>query len=250
MVVVINHGNGHELQNGDDRRVKPLDQPLPVITTVPGIALAQPILVQTSQTGGNGHYCRTTEDPTSTITTKNDLTLAIPTAEPFVVPNFGERQGQEPRVHDVSNPAPAITGRGAGNLTVPIIESAAADEMIKGGINPKRIILIDGHPCLLDIRFRMLENKELARAMGFDDEETKYEFVGKKAEITKQIGNAVPVKVAAALVSAILGDATAPLQSASPPPQTPAPAPAPVPAPARTRNTARPANHQEPALVA
>ena len=50
----------------------------------------------------------------------------------------------------------------------------------------------------------MLQNNELARAMGFEDEESQYEFVGKVAEITKQIGNAVPVRVATALVRSIL----------------------------------------------
>ena len=63
---------------------------------------------------------------------------------------------------------------------------------------------MDGVPYLLDIRFRMLENAELARAMGFDDEETKYEFVGTVSEVTKQIGNAVAVNTAAALVKAAL----------------------------------------------
>jgi DNA (cytosine-5)-methyltransferase 1 len=50
----------------------------------------------------------------------------------------------------------------------------------------------------------MLEPKELARAMGFPDTETAYEFAGNKTEITKQIGNAVPVNLAAALVGALM----------------------------------------------
>jgi site-specific DNA-cytosine methylase len=40
--------------------------------------------------------------------------------------------------------------------------------------------------------------------MGFDDNESEYEFVGNVAEVTKQIGNAVPVNTACALVKAIL----------------------------------------------
>ena len=52
--------------------------------------------------------------------------------------------------------------------------------------------------------FRMLQNSELARAMGFDDEETTYEFVGNVGEVTRQIGNAVPVNLAEALVRAML----------------------------------------------
>jgi DNA (cytosine-5)-methyltransferase 1 len=40
--------------------------------------------------------------------------------------------------------------------------------------------------------------------MGFDDAETEYEFVGTATEVTKQIGNAVPVNMATALVKVIL----------------------------------------------
>ena len=41
----------------------------------------------------------------------------------------------------------------------------------------------------LDIRFRMLQPRELARAQGFPDE---YTFTRTKKEQVKQIGNAVP----------------------------------------------------------
>ena len=68
----------------------------------------------------------------------------------------------------------------------------------------RRLVFVDGHPYLLDIRFRMLQNPELARAMGFEDDESSYEFVGNVTEVTKQIGNAVPVHLAAALVKAAL----------------------------------------------
>ena len=56
-----------------------------------------------------------------------------------------------------------------------------------------------------DIHYRMLNNGELARAMGFSDGEREYRFAGTDAEITRQIGNAVPVNLAAALVRAALG---------------------------------------------
>jgi site-specific DNA-cytosine methylase len=76
-------------------------------------------------------------------------------------------------------------------------------------VDPKRLVLIDGQPYLLDIRFRMLKNRELARAMGFDDQETEYEFTGTQTEITRQIGNAVCVNLASALVTALLEPAMA-----------------------------------------
>ena len=52
---------------------------------------------------------------------------------------------------------------------------------------------------------RMLENAKLARAMGSGDEEQSYKFHGSNGEVTKQIGNTVPVNLAAALVKAKTG---------------------------------------------
>lgn len=72
------------------------------------------------------------------------------------------------------------------------------------GVDPRRLVVIDGQTFMLDIRFRMLTNLELARAMGFTDNESTYEFVGNIGQVTKQIGNAVCVNLAKALVTAIL----------------------------------------------
>lgn len=100
---------------------------------------------------------------------------------PFITPNFGERVGQQPRVHAIDDPLPAVTSHGAGAVVSPVPEG--------------------------DIHYRMLKNRELARAMGFDDSESEYEFEGTSSEVTKQIGNAVCVNLAAALVAAMLAPA-------------------------------------------
>ena len=198
-IIEINHGNGNDGDKGNDRRVHSVDEPIVSITTSPGLGLVSPMLVQTGQTGGNGGYSRPTNQPLPTLTTRNDMNVVTPVADPYIIPNFGERDGQEPRTHDIDEPVPTVTSRGAGSLVTPILE-----QLEEANIDPRRLIVIDGHPYLLDIRFRMLQNQELARAMGFQDEETTYEFHGTVAEITKQIGNAVPVNLAAALVKAIL----------------------------------------------
>jgi DNA (cytosine-5)-methyltransferase 1 len=41
--------------------------------------------------------------------------------KPFIVPNFGERVGQSPRVHSISEPLPSVTGHGAGVLAEPFL---------------------------------------------------------------------------------------------------------------------------------
>ncbi|MEO7716293.1 MAG: DNA cytosine methyltransferase [Capsulimonas sp.] len=40
---------------------------------------------------------------------------------PFLVPNFGEREGQEPRTHSIHRPLPAVTSHGAGALCEPFL---------------------------------------------------------------------------------------------------------------------------------
>ena len=204
-LVEVNHGNGAEGVDADNRRTRSVDEPLGALTTRRGIGLAQPVLVQTSQTGGNGSYVRPTDQPIPTLTTRNDMGVATPIVKPYIVPNFGEKEGQEARVHDIDDPVPAVTSRGAGSLVAPVLVEPVLKRVRDANVDPRRLVFVDGHPFLLDIRFRMLQNPELARAMGFEDEETSYEFVGNVTEVTKQIGNAVPVNLAAALVKAALG---------------------------------------------
>ena len=205
VLVEVNHGNGTEGAEADNRPSRPVDEPLGSLTTKRGVGLAQPILVQSSQTGGNGAYARPTDQPVPTLITKADMCLATPVAKPYIVPSFGERGGQEPRVRDIDDPVPAVTSRGAGSLVSPILLEPVLKQVRDAEIDPRRLVFVNGHPYLLDIRFRMLQNPELARAMGFEDDETSYEFVGNVTEVTKQIGNAVPVHLAAALVKAALG---------------------------------------------
>jgi hypothetical protein len=83
----------------------------------------------------------------------------------------------------------------------PVLERVRAGER-----DPRRVVLIDGVPHVLDVKFRMLQNPKLACATDFTDAEATYEFVGTEEEVTKQIGNAVECDTACALVTAILGD--------------------------------------------
>ena len=203
-LVEVNHGNGVQDDRADEGRVHSVDDPLGALTTKRGTALANPVLVKTSQTHGNGLYAYPPDHPVPTLTTQADVVLATPGAEPYIVPNFGEAEGQSPRCHSIENPTPTVTSRGAGSLVCPLIEQALLEQLAEADVDLRRVVYVDGVPHLLDMRFRMLQNPELARAMGFDDEESSYEFVGTVADVTKQIGNAVPVNMASALVAATL----------------------------------------------
>jgi site-specific DNA-cytosine methylase len=63
--------------------------------------------------------------------------------------------------------------------------------------------VVDGK--MLDIRVRMFETHELARATSLDP----YWFAGNKTEQKKQIGNAVPRRLATALCRSYLEDRAA-----------------------------------------
>ena len=198
---LVEFRGSHASRNDGNRRVKELDQPLP------------------------------TQD------TSNRFALV----EPFLVPFFGEREGQTPRCHSVDSPLPAVTSHGAGALVEPFIvplNHAASDTrsysldrpmptvtsvdawsviepwLVKfygtggaqgtdeplGTITAKdRFGLVQTYG--LDIRFRMLQPRELARAMSFPD---TYEFAGSREFRVKQIGNAVAVSLAKSLCRSFL----------------------------------------------
>lgn len=171
------HGDS-DGRNPASRLVNPL-APVPTLTGSNEMSMAMPVLIQTDQTGGNGAYVRSPAQPLGVIVTKRNTGLA----EPFLVPHYGERTGQEPRTHDVAEPVPAITTANRFGLAVPA-----------AGVR-------------IDIRYRMLHWRELARATSFDHGDEVYDFAGTGTEITKQIGNAVPCKLGEALVEVLMEDA-------------------------------------------
>jgi DNA (cytosine-5)-methyltransferase 1 len=238
MLVTVAHGNDAKESNPNQRRSHDIDEPLGAIhgdgsayAVIEPFVLSQascgaprsvsePIPTQT--TGGNGashalispYYgsgsgetCNSVDETLPTITSKGRFGMVVPVTNSnggavarnvdvdpiptmttakggefaFIAAQFGEREGQAPRIHDISEPAPTIAATGHINLVEPGPE--------------------------YDILFRMLEPHELAAAMGFNTEESTYEFAGTKTEKIKQIGNAVSVAKMKACVGAIMADA-------------------------------------------
>ncbi|WP_416367039.1 DNA cytosine methyltransferase [Rhodopseudomonas palustris] len=179
-----------------------VDDPVPT-----QVAKHSHILISPYYGSGSGETCKSAEDPLPTLTSKGRFGMVVPVthsdtsnrardveADPlptlttanrgelaFIAAQFGEREGQAARVHDLEQPAPTICATGHVNLVEATVQ--------------------------YDILFRMLEPHELAAAMGFSDEETKYEFAGTKTDQIKQIGNAVSVAMMKAEVKAIMADA-------------------------------------------
>lgn len=165
MVVPVTNGNGGP-------RARSTEEPVPTMTTAKGGEFA---VVMPVTHADRSDRVRDTSDPLPTVTGANRGELA------FVTAQFGERDGQAPRIHDLDEPAPTGLTLGKGGL----VEGA------------------EGY----DILFRMLEPHELAAAMGFTSEEQAYEFAGTKTDQIKQIGNAVSVSKMKACVGAIMADA-------------------------------------------
>lgn len=159
--------------SGSGETCKTVEQPLDSITTKDRFSLICPVTH-----GGGGNRAHDLDRPFPTLTTSKGGHLA------FITSSYGERDGQLPRTHDLEMPMPTVTAQGSVRLAE--------------GIE------VDGR--FYDIHFRMLHWRELARAMSFSDAESDYEFAGNKTEITKQIGNAVPVRTARALVAASFHD--------------------------------------------
>jgi DNA (cytosine-5)-methyltransferase 1 len=102
---------------------------------------------------------------------------AIALVEPFLVKYYGTGCAQSTR-----EPLDTVTTKDRHALVMPMVT-------------------VDGVQYRLDIRFRMLQPHELAAAQGFRRD---YVFKGTKTEQVKQIGNAVPRRLARALVAAVL----------------------------------------------
>jgi len=217
-----------------------VEKPLPTVTTKDRFGLCEPVCLPCPEpfvlsrfsSSEGGTPARSVDQPVPTVVGRGAGYLV----QPFIVPNFSEAPGQAPRVHALEDPLPAVTSHGAGALVEPILlqtdqtgsnglcarsvedplptvvtkQTMAVVEPFAepavGDVPPEQLVLINGAPYRLDIRFRMLSNRELARAMGFDDVEQVYEFTGTAGEVTKQIGNAVACHTAEALVTSILGD--------------------------------------------
>lgn len=183
---------------GQQPRFHAIDRPLPAVTGHGAGALVKPWLTQIDQAGSGGACVRSVFDPVSTVITKQNVARV----EPYIVCPRHSREGAGPRPRSVNEPIPSITAGGSQFAVVAAMTPADGAAHERTG----RLVYVDGVPFMIDILFRMLRNPELAAAMSFTEGEYSYEFTGTETEITKQIGNAVPVRTARALVRASLSD--------------------------------------------
>lgn len=74
--------------------------------------------------------------------------FVIDNAEPFIIPiGYGERKGQEPRVHDIKNPLPTIVSSGKHYLCAPALiqyHSETSKDEVRGQEITEPIMTVDG----------------------------------------------------------------------------------------------------------
>ena len=179
------------------------------------IALAEPFILPPLgffARGGDANPPRSPDRPLQTITQRGGGHVV----EPFLVPNFGERDGQAPRTHPVTSPLPSVTSHGAGGLAEPFLTMYYGTSTVSSVDRPAPTITTHDrlglvHPVwegrTLHVYFRMLSPSELAAAMGFP---SGYEFTGTRTDVVRQIGNAVSVETARWLCLALLGGTPTP----------------------------------------
>lgn len=192
---------------GQGRTPSDLNGPLRTILTDDHKALIQPFVVPMNRLKDS---LRPVADPLMTVTaTSADLALC----HPFILPlNHG---GRDFRSHSMGEPMPTITTIDAWGMVEPLLveyngagDAHPVTEPAPTITTRDRFGLAQfaGGPAYLDIHFRMLQPHELAAAMGFPRD---YYFHGNREQRVKQIGNAVHVDQAEALVAEALREVAA-----------------------------------------
>lgn len=205
-IVPVNHG-------AKDTRTHSVNKPMPTVMGFDSLALAQPFIL-TMEHGNNtdASKVKSIENPMPTLTSADGFGLV----EPYLVSYHGGKNGKQ-RTHSINAPLPTQdtsnrygvaepylvefhkSGQGVQSVEKPLPTQTTKDRF--GLASPLAFVGADGQTYLLDIRFRMLQPKELAAAMSFPKD---YKFAGNREKVVKQIGNAVAVNVAKALCLALL----------------------------------------------
>jgi DNA (cytosine-5)-methyltransferase 1 len=195
------HGASYE----GGERVRSVNKPMPTIATCNQFGLCQPFIISTAWGQTNRSIARSIDDPIPTIVAQNN---SLHLCQPYIVKMYGTANASS-----INQPLPTIVG-GGGHLYLaePFLVNYNGTGVAHSVEEPLPTItskdrfglvmpLADGREAIFDVLFRMLTPKELAAAMSFPPD---YKFTGGRDSQVKQIGNAVAVRTAKALCSALL----------------------------------------------
>jgi DNA (cytosine-5)-methyltransferase 1 len=181
----------------------PASRPFHTLTTDPRAKLVSPSLVRYSHGGATLDI----DDPMPTIATERGGVFAL--SSPFLTPLYNGRATQRPRTRALDRPLMTIpASKTPACLTEPILRpfiddyEASARSLTRplGTVTTRdkfALCVPKLYPWGIDVEYRMLKPTELMQAQGFDPD---YELSGTKTDQVEQIGNSVPVHLAAALV--------------------------------------------------
>ncbi|MEW2568351.1 DNA cytosine methyltransferase [Streptomyces sp. NPDC047070] len=185
-----------------------MDVPISTRTTVESDALViPPILIPCE--GRDGKKAMRVEDPLRTQTARNETALAY---VPFVVPMRGG--GDKEKARHIGHPVHTVSAGGNHHglalapepLLVPYYgngQTRPASAPVGALPTRDRYALLDanGEYDLSKVLFRMLQPKEIQRAMAFADQ---YKILGSKRHQVRQLGNAVTPNAAEVLLCALV----------------------------------------------
>ena len=187
------------------RSARSLDLPLPVVCSGHGgFGLAEPFLLGQQ----SGAAARPVSEPAPPVATRGAIALV----EPFLLPPLGvhARNGKANKPRSLDDPLQTITAsRGGGHLVQALIAKyygTGGCKLVSAPLDTVTtkprfgLVTFEREGLALDIRFRMLRPHELARAQSLGD----FTFSGTVEDQVRQIGNAVPRRLATALCLAAL----------------------------------------------
>jgi DNA (cytosine-5)-methyltransferase 1 len=192
-------------RRGQDGRTRSVDDPAWTVTGQGRMALVEPEIVAVEGDGKGdsfllksytGSDSASLNKPAPTVTAFEHLGLVeneIVPGDPSILKFYGTaKNGQS-----VNEPLDTVTAKDRFGLIEPTVVK------IKGANGAKDVVglYIPELGIVVDIRFRMLQPPELARAMSFPK---SYKFAGNRENKVMQIGNAVPCRTAQALCKSLL----------------------------------------------
>lgn len=190
---------------GQKPRTHSVDGPLPAVTSHGAGGVVEPFVLPLLGIG-RGNAPRRIDRPVPTITSRGGGHVV----EPMIVQvahGSGGGRGNGSRVRSAMAPLFTLTANGTSMVFLLKYNRTGGARSVDAPVDTLTakaryaLVEIQGEQYLLDVRFRMLQIHELARAMGFPE---GYKFAGTREQQVRQIGNAVAVNTAKALCRSIL----------------------------------------------
>lgn len=188
-----------------------VDAPLPTQTAhaphlyvaEPSVAGVEPFICSRNQQEVD-HHNRThsLDEPMLTATASGAGYLTQPTlknVDPVIIP---QQRGAGVIYDSLDRPVRGITCKNGTGIATPTTDTSTMDIDLSNVEPGKPYIIVSGSVLSLDVLYRMLNSRELAKAMSFVTDEHEYSFGNApQASRVRMVGNAVAVKTATALIT-------------------------------------------------